>query len=141
MKPLSRRALLAVPGGLIAMAAGGEKRAWDFSFPAIEGGTIDLGSFRGKALLMVNTASFCGYTHQYEGMGKLHHAKAAEGLVVIGVPSGDFNQESADNKTVKTFCETQFGVDFPLAGLSRVKGPSAAPFYAWVRETKGWEPS
>src|SRR6202008_221274 len=55
--------------------------------------------------------------------------------------SGDFNQESADNRTVKTFCETNFGVDFPMAGLAHVRGAQAAPFYAWVREQKRWEPN
>jgi glutathione peroxidase len=118
-----------------------EKLAWDFSFPSIEGGTLDLHEFAGHVLLVVNTASFCGYTYQYEGLRKLHEARAADGLTVIGVPSQDFNQESPDNKTVKTFCETQFGIDFPLAGLSHVKGSSAAPFYTWVRETKSWQPN
>jgi hypothetical protein len=65
-------------------------------------------------LLVANTASFCGYTYQYEGLKKLHAAKSAAGLTVIGVPSQDFNQESADNATVKTFCETRFDIDFPL---------------------------
>jgi glutathione peroxidase len=117
-----------------------EQMAWDFSFPAIAGGTLSLHDFTGRVLLVVNTASFCGYTYQYEGMKKLQAAKAADGLTVIGVPSQDFNQESADNPTVQAFCETRFGIDFPLAGVSHVKGPSAAPFYAWVRETAGWEP-
>ncbi|MSP02360.1 MAG: glutathione peroxidase [Acetobacteraceae bacterium] len=122
------------------MAAGNEKLAWEFVFPEIEGGTLDFRALAGRVLLVVNTASFCGYTHQYEGLRKLHSARSAEGLTVIGVPSQDFNQESPDNKTVKTFCETQFGIDFPLAGVSHVKGPSAAPFYAWVRDAAGWEP-
>jgi len=123
------------------MAAAKDTLAWDFSFPAIEGGTLALRPFTGRVLLVVNTASFCGYTYQYEGLRKLHDARAADGLTVIGVPSQDFNQESPDNKTVKTFCETQFGIDFPLAGVSHVKGPSAAPFYAWVREAVSWEPN
>lgn len=114
--------------------------AWDFAFPAIGGGTLDLRTFAGKVLLVVNTASFCGYTSQYAGMNSLHAAKAADGLVVIGVPSGDFNQESPDNPSIQRFCETRFGVDFPMAGLSHVKGPSAAPFYAWVRDSAGWSP-
>jgi glutathione peroxidase len=115
--------------------------AWDFSFPAIEGGTLDLRTFSGRVLLIVNTASFCGYTYQYEGLRKLHEARSADGLTVIGIPSQDFNQESPDNKTVKTFCETQFGINFPLAGVSHVKGPAAAPFYVWVRDAKSWEPN
>jgi glutathione peroxidase len=132
--------LITLAGGCL-MAATNEKLAWDFSFPSIEGGTLDFRAFSGRALLVVNTASFCGYTYQYAGLRKLHEARAAEGLAVIGVPSQDFNQESPDNKTVKTFCETQYGIDFPLAAVSRVKGPSAAPFYAWVREAVSWQPN
>ena len=123
------------------MAAEPDKRAWDFRFPGIEGGELDLAGFKGRVLLVTNTASFCGYTYQYEALERLHAAKAAAGLTVIGVPSGDFNQESADNKSVKDFCETRFGIDFPLAAISRVRGPQAAPFYAWVKKTKAWEPA
>lgn len=123
------------------MAAANEKHAWEFSFPAIDGGQLDLSTFQGNVLLVVNTASFCGYTYQYEGMRKLNDAKAAQGLTVIGVPSQDFNQESPDNQTVRTFCETRYKVNFPMAGLSHVKGASAAPFYAWVRDAAGWQPS
>lgn len=123
------------------MAADTPKTAWDFRFPAIDGGEIDLATFKGRVLLVTNTASFCGYTYQYEALERLHAAKAATGLTVIGVPSGDFNQESADNATVKTFCETKFGIDFPLTAISRVRGASADPFYAWVKQTRNWEPA
>jgi glutathione peroxidase len=92
-------------------------------------------------LLVANTASFCGYTYQYEGLQKLHATKSAAGLTVIGVPSRDFNQESADNATVKTFCETRFDIDFPLAEISHVTGPQAVPFYAWVKAQKQWQPT
>jgi glutathione peroxidase len=117
-----------------------EKLAWAFSFPAIGEGQLDLAAFKGNVLLIANTASFCGYTYQYEGLETLHRAQAVHGLTVIGVPSRDFNQESADDATVKAFCETRYGVDFPLAGISHVRGPQAAPFYAWVRDTRGWQP-
>jgi glutathione peroxidase len=118
-----------------------EQTAWDFGFPAIAGGTLALDAFKGRVLLVTNTASFCGYTGQYAGMQKLHAALGAKGLTVIGVPSQDFNQESPDDATVKTFCETKYGVDFPLTGISHVRGAQAAPFYAWVRAMKQWEPS
>ncbi len=118
-----------------------ETLAWSFGFPSIEGGRLDFAALKGRVLLVTNTASFCGYTYQYEAMEKLHTARQAEGLTVIGVPSQDFNQESAENATVKTFCETRFGIDFPLAGVSHVKGPQAAPFYAWVKQMRGWVPS
>lgn len=123
------------------MAAETETLAWDFRFPAIDGGDLDLAAFKGRVLLVTNTASFCGYTYQYEALEKLHDTKAAAGLTVIGVPSGDFNQESADNGTVKTFCETRFGIEFPLTAISRVRGSQAAPFYAWVKRQKSWEPA
>ena len=137
--PTRRIILLAAMGA--GMGTGKEAAAWDFAFPAIDGGTLDLAAFKGRVLLVVNTASFCGYTYQYEGLEKLHKAASPRGLAVIGVPSQDFNQESADNQTVKTFCETTFGVQFPMAGIAHVRGPQAAPFYAWVREQKRWEPS
>jgi glutathione peroxidase len=126
----------------MAMAAApDDKRAWGFSFPDIDGGRLDFAALRGRALLVANTASFCGYTYQYEALQKLADARGQEGLTVIGVPSGDFNQESADNKTVKTFCDTRFGISFPLTGLSHVRGPEAVPFYAWVKTVTGWQPS
>ena len=118
-----------------------DKSAWDFRFPAIDGGEFDLAAYKGRVLLVTNTASFCGFTYQYEALEKLHDTKAAAGLTVIGVPSGDFNQESADNATVKTFCETRFGIEFPLTAISPVRGPKATPFYAWVKQQKGWEPA
>jgi glutathione peroxidase len=118
-----------------------DQTAWNFAFPAINGGTLALEAFKGRVLLVTNTASFCGYTDQYAGLQKLHAALGAKGLTVIGVPSQDFNQESPDDATVKTFCETQYSVDFPLTGISHVRGPQAAPFYAWVRAVKQWEPS
>ena len=115
--------------------------AWEFSFPAIEGGAVDLAAFKGRVLLVSNTASFCGYTYQYEGLQKLHDAEAARGVTVIGVPSRDFNQESPDNATVRAFCTTKYGVGFPLTGIAHVRGGQAAPFYAWVRAETGWEPN
>lgn len=123
------------------MAATSPLTAWDFRLPAIDGGDLNFASYRGRVLLVVNTASFCGYTYQYEALERLYKAKSAAGLTVIGVPSGDFNQESADNATVKTFCETRFGIDFPLAAISPIRGPRAVPFYAWVKQMRNWEPA
>jgi glutathione peroxidase len=114
--------------------------AWTFTFPSIDGGALKLSDFKGRVLLVANTASFCGYTYQYEGLEKLHTAKAPAGLTVIGVPSQDFNQESPDNATVKTFCETRFDIDFPLTAISHVRGAEAVPFYAWVNAQKQWQP-
>lgn len=141
MHDLARRTVLILAAGGLTMAADTSKTAWDFSFPSIDGGTLTFASFKGHVLLVVNTASFCGYTYQYEGLEKLQRAKSAAGLIVIGVPSQDFNQESAENGEVKTFCDTHFGIDFPLAAISHVRGARAAPFYAWVNTQKSWQPS
>jgi glutathione peroxidase len=118
-----------------------EPVAWDFEFPSIEQGQLELARFKGGVLLVANTASFCGYTYQYEALQKLHEGASPRGLTVIGVPSQDFNQESAENATVKRFCETRFGITFPLAGIVHVRGSEATPFYTWVREQKRWEPA
>ena len=115
--------------------------AWDFSFPAIDGEAVDLAAFKGRVLVVANTASFCGYTYQYEGLQKLHEAEGPRGVTVISVPSGDFNQESRDDATGKAFCTTRYGIGFPLTGIAHVRGAQAAPFYAWVRAEAGWEPS
>lgn len=132
-------------GGLAMTAAGNAsatgKTAWNFKFADIEGGVLDLAGLKGRALMVVNTASFCGFTYQYEGLEKLHKKMAAQGLTVVGVPSNDFNQESVDNKTVKQFCEANFGVDFPMTGIAHVRGDDADPFFKWVKAEKNWEPS
>jgi glutathione peroxidase len=141
MAEVTRRTVLATAAGALVMAADSQRLAWEFSFPAIEGGNLDLAAFKGRVLLVANTASFCGYTYQYEGLQKLHTGKSPVGLTVIGVPSRDFHQESADDVTVKTFCETRFNIDFPLTTVSHVTGTSAAPFYAWVRAERNWQPT
>jgi glutathione peroxidase len=135
----TRRIVLAAAIG-VGMAANKETLAWDFGFPSIDEGRLDFSGLRGRVLLVTNTASFCGYTYQYEALEKLHKTVSPRGLTVIGVPSQDFNQESADNKTVKTFCDATFGVEFPMAGIAHVRGAQAAPFYVWVREQKNWQP-
>lgn len=129
MADLSRRLLLATP---LLLAAGPAQHAYDFRFPAIEGGEIDLAAWRGKPMLVVNTASFCGFAPQFAALQKLHETYAPRGLLLLGVPSNDFNQEAADNAAVKAFCDAEFGVDFPMAAISHVKGPEAHPFFAWA---------
>lgn len=106
--------------------------AWDFTFTSIEGEQMPLAQWRGRPLFVVNTASFCGFTPQYAALQDLWERYEARGLVVLGVPSNDFRQEQADNAAVKRFCELQFGVDFPLAEISRVTGEEAHPFYRWA---------
>ena len=134
MLEASRRALLTLP---LMAAAPPPDTVWDFRFPALEGGEHDLAAWRGRVLLVVNTASFCGFTHQYAALQRLHEAQEAAGLVVLGVPSNDFNQESQDASKIREFCDAQFGITFPMAALTRVKGPQAHPFFRRVEPSSG----
>ncbi|MCB4821466.1 glutathione peroxidase [Roseicella sp. GB24] len=141
MAEAGRRAALILGGVLMAggaMAAGGT--IFDFRMEAIEGGPLDLGAFRGRPVLVVNTASFCGYTPQYAGLQTLHETYGPRGLVVLGVPSQDFNQESADNRTIREFCEANYNVEFPMTTVSRIRGPQAVPLYAFLAERGGGPP-
>jgi glutathione peroxidase len=141
MAEITRRAALLAAGlAMTRVAQAAEMRAWDFSFPSLEDGVLNLADFRGRVLLVVNTASFCGYTYQYEALEKMHASLTPRGLTVVGFPSQDFNQEKASNGEVKAFCDATFGVTFPMAGLSHVRGPDANAFYKWVRAHEDWEP-
>ena len=112
--------------------------AFDHAFEAIEGGKLPLAQWRGKALLVVNTASFCGFTPQYEGLQALWERYQKRGLVVIGVPSNDFGaQEPKAEAEIQAFCKGAYNVTFPLTTKEVVKGPQAHPFYLWARETLG----
>jgi glutathione peroxidase len=114
--------------------------AFDYTFEAIEGGKLPLGQWRGKVLLVVNTASFCGFTPQYEGLQKLWERYESAGLVVIGVPSNDFGgQEPKAESEILGFCQGAFNVTFPLTTKEAVDGAAAHPFYRWARETLGRE--
>ncbi|EFH10185.1 glutathione peroxidase [Pseudoroseomonas cervicalis] len=142
MAELSRRALLGAAPLLLAapaLARATEAGGHAFRFDSIEGGVIDLGEWRGKPVLVVNTASFCGFAPQFSGLQALHEQYGPRGLLVLGVPSNDFNQEQSDSNSIKDFCEATFGVAFPLAMPAHVKGPRAHPFFAWAA-TQGSEP-
>jgi glutathione peroxidase len=107
--------------------------AYDFSFTAIDGKPMPLSQFKGHPVLVVNVASKCGLTPQYEGLVKLYHDRKDKGLVVLGVPSNQFmGQEPGTNEEIATFCSTTFGVDFPLTAKTDVKGDTAHPFYKWM---------
>ena len=115
-----------------------DKSAHDFSFTSIEGKPMPLSAYKGKTLLVVNTASQCGLTPQYKGLEALWQRYKDKGLVVIGVPSNDFGaQEPGSESEIKSFCETRFGVDFPLTNKQSVIGSGAHPFYKWVAEKLG----
>ena len=112
--------------------------AHDFSFTSIDGGDLSLETYRGKVVLLVNTASMCGFTGQYEGLQTLWTEYKDKGLVVLGVPSDDFGgQELDDAEQVKEFCTLNYGIDFPMADIVRVKGPNAHPYYKWVADVHG----
>jgi glutathione peroxidase len=112
--------------------------AYDFEFTAIDGKPISLSVLRDKVLLIVNTASFCGYTKQYAGLQELWARYEKAGLVIIGVPSNDFGeQEPKSEGEIKTFCQGAFGVTFPLTSKQHVVGPEAHPFYKWAAEAMG----
>ena len=116
----------------------GADTAHQFSFNAIDGGALPLSAWAGKPVLVVNTASFCGYTPQYRDLEVLWQQYRDRGLVVLGVPCNDFGaQEPGSAAEIKSFCETNYSVDFPLAEKVRVIGGSAHPFYAWVAATLG----
>ncbi len=136
---VDRRALLAAT--LMAAPAAAAPTAWDFTLARLEGGTLPVAEFRGRALLVVNTASMCGFTPQYEGLQRLHDRMEPRGLTVLGVPSNDFNQEHADARRVREFCDTMFGITFPMAGLTRVRGAQADPFFAWLAARGGGPPA
>lgn len=107
--------------------------AHDFSFKSIDGKPLPLSQFKGHPVLIVNVASKCGLTPQYEGLVKLYHDHQSQGLVVLGVPSNQFmGQEPGTNEEIATFCSTTFGVDFPLTEKTDVKGDTAHPFYKWM---------
>ncbi len=112
---------------------GGPKMtAWDFDFVSIDGAPLPMKSFQGKAVLVVNTASFCGFTPQYEDLEKLWESYKDKGLVVLGVPSNDFGaQEPGSAAEIKQFCES-YSVSFPLSRKETVIGAEAHPFYRWI---------
>ena len=103
-----------------------------FNVPSINGGTIKFADFKGKKILVVNTASQCGYTPQYEGLEKLYEAHKDK-LVIVGFPCNQFGeQEPGTNETIQTFCKKNYGVSFPLAAKIDVKGTNIAPIYKWL---------
>ncbi|RAI56263.1 glutathione peroxidase [Roseicella frigidaeris] len=142
MAEIGRRTGLLLGGALMAGGAGSAAGASlaDFTLEAIEGGPLPLARYRGQPVLVVNTASFCGFTPQYAGLERLHERYGPRGLVVLGVPSQDFNQESSDNKTIKDFCDATYNVEFPMTTVSAVRGAAAVPLYRFLAERGGGPP-
>ena len=108
------------------------KSIYDFKVVALNGDTIDFAGFKGKKILIVNTASKCGFTPQYEGLEQLYQ-KYKDRLVVIGFPCNNFlSQEPGSNEKIKAFCTKNYGVSFPMAAKISVKGKNIAPIYKWL---------
>ena len=114
-----------------------EKIFYDFKINSISGDIIDLNDYRGKPVLVVNTASYCGFTKQYADMQKLWEKYKDKGLIVLGVPSNSFNQEKKNNDEVKEFCEVNFSINFPITEITDVKGDNAHEIYKWAKENHG----
>jgi len=138
--------VLLVTGALWLQYAKGKKisangSAHDFTFTSIDGEALPLKKYAGKAVLLVNTASECGFTPQYEGLATLYETYGKDGLVVLGAPSNDFGgQEPGSEQEIKEFCEVNFNIQFPLTAKISTKGEAAHPFYAWVRAETGTGP-
>lgn len=115
-----------------------EGSVYPITMDGLLGGQVPMSAFQGKTVLLVNTASKCGYTPQYEGLQALYEAKKDEGFVIVGVPSGDFmGQEYDDAEEIAEFCALNFGVTFPMAAKDHVKGKKASEIYKWAEAQLG----
>jgi glutathione peroxidase len=139
---ISRRCLLTIAAGAVLVIPGtaaaqspamSRITAYAFSFPALNGGDIRLADKAGKPILVVNTASLCGYTPQYAGLQQLWTRFRERGLMIVGVPSNDFGgQEPGSTAEIMQTAYAEYGVEFPLAGKVAVRGPNTHPFYKWA---------
>ena len=114
------------------------KTFFDFKINSINGDELDLSIFDGKTILLVNVASNCGFTKQYDDLQKLYDNFKDKGLVVVGVPTNQFGgQEPGSETEIKNFCETNFNISFPMTSKYDVKGDNAHPIYLWAKDTYG----
>ena len=111
--------------------------SFEFEFKGIEGQVINLEDYKNKVIVVVNVASRCGFTKQYDDLQKLWLNYKDNDLIVIGVPTNDFKQEPGSNENIKDFCETNFNISFPLTEKISVLGENAHPFYKWAKENYG----
>ena len=115
-----------------------DKTFFDFKIDSIDGNEIDLSKFKGKPILLVNVASKCGFTNQYNDLQKLYELYKNKGLIIIGIPSNQFGgQEPATENEIKNFCETNFNISFLMTKKYDVKGDSAHPIFLWAKKTYG----
>jgi glutathione peroxidase len=114
------------------------KTFYDFKINSINGEELNLSIFKDKTILLVNVASKCGFTKQYDDLQKLYDNYKENGLIVIGIPSNQFgSQEPGTETEIKNFCETNFNITFPMTSKYKVKGNNAHPIYIWAKETFG----
>lgn len=135
MRPL--KLALVVVVGLMSVADAAPPAA---PFVSIDGGILSLADYAGHPVLVVNTASLCAFTPQYEGLQTLYDTYRERGLVVLAVPSDDFKQELGSGSEVKAFCDLTYGLDLPMTDITPVTGPDAHPFYLWVKDQTGFVP-
>ena len=119
------------------ISAAENESAYNYEFVGIDGNVIKLNDYRDKVIVVVNVASRCGYTPQYKDLQSLWATYKNKNLVVIGVPTNNFRQEPGSNKEIKDFCETNFGVNFPMTEKINVIGNNSHPFYKWARKDFG----
>ena len=120
------------------IAANYDKLAYDFNFNDLDGSPLNLAKYKGKVIIVVNVASQCGFTKQYEDMQKVWEKYQVKGVIMLGVPSNDFgSQEPGSNEEIKDFCEAKFGISFPMTEKVSVKGENAHPFYLWAKKNHG----
>ena len=120
-----------------AVLANYEKVFYDLKIESISGEMIDFSNYKNKVVLIVNTASYCGFTNQYEELQELWNSYKSRGLIVLGVPSNTFNQEKNDNSEIKKFCEVNFNINFPLSSITEVKGENAHELFKWAKDNHG----
>lgn len=117
-----------------------KKLAYEFKFNDLDGSELSFNEYKGKVIVVVNVASKCGFTKQYEDMQNIWEKYEKKGLVMIGVPSNDFGQqEPGSSEQIKNFCEAKFGISFPMTEKVSVKGDNAHPFYLWAKKNFGNE--
>ena len=114
-----------------------DKIFFDFKMESISGEMIDFNEYKNKVILIVNTASYCGFTGQYQELQNLWDLYKSKGLIVLGVPSNSFNQEKSNNSEVKEFCEVNFNINFPLTSITEVKGDDAHELFKWAKDNYG----
>ena len=114
-----------------------EKVFYDFKIESISGEIINFDKYRNKVVLIVNTASYCGFTKQYSELQGLWDQYKSKGLIVLGVPSNSFNQEKKNDEDVKKFCEVNFNISFPLSSITEVKGQNVHELFKWAADNYG----